>query len=174
MSEFGRLIAPGTLRFERLLPGPIERVWAYLTESDKRGRWLATGLMELRVGGRVELCFRHDDLSPTVVPTPERYRPYTDGATLTGTVTRCDPPRLLSHSWGESSEVTYELTEQGRDVRLVLTHRRLDVGDRLSVASGWHAHLAILADHLSGRVPEPFWTTHAAAEAAYAGRLGAG
>ncbi|MEX3932396.1 hypothetical protein AB4Y32_11375 [Paraburkholderia phymatum] len=26
------------VRFERLLPGPIERVWAYLTESDKRSQ----------------------------------------------------------------------------------------------------------------------------------------
>ena len=33
------------VRFERLLPGPIERVWAYLTESDKRSLWLASGAM---------------------------------------------------------------------------------------------------------------------------------
>ena len=35
------LIEPGTVKMERLLPGPVERVWAYLTESDKRARWLA-------------------------------------------------------------------------------------------------------------------------------------
>ena len=40
-------------RLERLLPGPIERVWAYVTESDKRATWLAGGEMELRVGGKV-------------------------------------------------------------------------------------------------------------------------
>ena len=28
------LIEPGTVKLERLLPGPVERVWAYLTESD--------------------------------------------------------------------------------------------------------------------------------------------
>jgi len=55
-----------------VLPGPIERVWAYLMESEKRGKWLATGNMELRVGGRVELHFCHADLSPHAETPPER------------------------------------------------------------------------------------------------------
>lgn len=38
---YGEKIAEESIRFERLLPGPIERVWAFLTESDKRGQWLA-------------------------------------------------------------------------------------------------------------------------------------
>src|SRR3546814_11043004 len=74
MSEYGTVLEAGTVRFERLLPGPIERIWAYLTESDKRGQWLATGPMDLRVGGDVELTFRHADLSPQTGPTPERYK----------------------------------------------------------------------------------------------------
>ena len=36
MSEYGIVTEAGAVRFERLLPGPIERVWAYLTQSDKR------------------------------------------------------------------------------------------------------------------------------------------
>lgn len=32
----GEIIDRQTVRFERLLPGPIERVWAYLTELEKR------------------------------------------------------------------------------------------------------------------------------------------
>ena len=70
MSEFGVLTEARTIRFQRVLPGPIERVWAFLTESDKRGRWLASGPMELRVGGRVELNFRHAELART--PRPRR------------------------------------------------------------------------------------------------------
>ena len=27
------LVEPGTVRLERLLPGPVERVWAYLTDG---------------------------------------------------------------------------------------------------------------------------------------------
>ena len=47
MDKYGVVIAPNTIRFERLLPGPIERVWAYLTESEKRAKWLASGAMDL-------------------------------------------------------------------------------------------------------------------------------
>ena len=51
------LVEPGTVRLERLLPGPLERVWAYITESDKRAKWLAAGEFDLRVGGKVRLEF---------------------------------------------------------------------------------------------------------------------
>jgi uncharacterized protein YndB with AHSA1/START domain len=44
MNDYGVLTAPDTLRIERLLPGPIERVWQYLTDSDKRATWLAARL----------------------------------------------------------------------------------------------------------------------------------
>ena len=45
-SAFGALTEPATLTIERLLPGPIERIWSYLTESDMRSKWLASGSME--------------------------------------------------------------------------------------------------------------------------------
>jgi uncharacterized protein YndB with AHSA1/START domain len=50
MSDYGERTAPGTVRLTRVLPGPIERVLAHITESDKRARWFAAGEMELRVG----------------------------------------------------------------------------------------------------------------------------
>jgi uncharacterized protein YndB with AHSA1/START domain len=171
MSEFGVVTEARTLRIRRVLPGPIERVWAYLTESDKRGRWLASGPMELHVGGRVELTFHNSDLSAHAEQPPDKYKEY-EGAGFEGRVTRCDPPRVLSYTWGDSSEVIFELTPQGADVLLVLTHRRLP--DRTAMVlfgSGWHTHLAILVDHLSGREPRPFWSTHARLEAEYEKRL---
>ena len=62
LDEFGALTDPGTLKIQRLLPGPIERVWAYLTESDLRRQWLAAGQMEMKVGAPVELVWRNDEL----------------------------------------------------------------------------------------------------------------
>jgi uncharacterized protein YndB with AHSA1/START domain len=171
MSEFGVVTEARTLRIRRLLPGPIERVWAYLTESDKRGRWLASGPMALHVGGRVELTFHNSDLSAHAEQPPDKYKEY-EGAGFEGRVTRCDPPRVLSYTWGDSSEVTFELSPQGEKVLLVLTHRRMP--DRTAMVlfgSGWHTHLAILVDHLSGREPRPFWSTHARLEAEYEKRL---
>jgi Glyoxalase/Bleomycin resistance protein/Dioxygenase superfamily len=48
-------VAPevGAISFMRVLPGPIERVWAYLTEPEKREKWFASGPMEFRASGRV-------------------------------------------------------------------------------------------------------------------------
>jgi uncharacterized protein YndB with AHSA1/START domain len=179
MSEYGVVTEPATVRIERVLPGPIERVWAYLTESEKRERWFAAGEMELRAGGRVELIFHNSDLAPAHgEPTPERFQKY-EGATKESRILRCDPPRLLSYTWGEKkteeSEVTFELTPQGESVLLVLTHRRLaNRGAMVSVSSGWHAHLGILVDLLNEREPGPFWSTLARVEAEYEQRISAG
>ena len=176
MSEFGVLTEARTIRFQRVLPGPIERVWAFLTESDKRGRWLASGPMELHVGGKVELNFHHAELCSPAGTPPEKYRTLEAGFTTHGRITRCDPPRLLSYTWdqgsGVASEVIFELSPRGEDVLLVLTHQRL--GDRammLSVAGGWHTHLEILVEDLHGREGPPFWSRHAALEAEYGRRL---
>lgn len=175
MSDYGTLIAADTVRFERLLPGPIERVWAYLTESDKRGTWLARGAVEPRAGGQVELHFLHSGLSPLPDQIPAKYKSMEKGASFTARVTRWEPPRLLSHSWpepsGNESEVTFELTPQGNDTLLVLTHRRLGADQKVSVAGGWHTHLGILVDHMNGRVPQPFFLTHSRLEGEYETRL---
>jgi uncharacterized protein YndB with AHSA1/START domain len=171
---YGTLAGPGAVRVERLLPGPVERVWAYLTDGEKRRTWLAPGEMELRVGGRVELRFRHADLSAEKA-LPERYRGYEEGHVMHGTVTQCEPPRLLGYTWGdgaEDSEVTFELEPRGDDVFLVITQRRLrSRAGMASVAAGWHAHIGILIDHLEGREPRGFWTAHDHAEAEYARRF---
>lgn len=171
MSELGKVTAPGTLRIERVLPGPIERVWSFLTDSQKRGKWLATGNMDLRVGGRVELSFKHADLSPHVESAPDRYKDLERGHTLCGRITQLDSPRLLSFTWGErvdASEVSFELKPQGTDVLLIVTHRRLaDRGEMCSVAGGWHTHLDILADNLHERTARPFWSSHSEVEAEY-------
>lgn len=165
------VMAPDTVRIERLLPGPVERVWSYLTESEKRGRWLASGEMDLRVGGRVEHIFRNSDLTEADDPPPPKYAQYAGESRFYGMITACDPPRLLAYTWGgedDESEVSFELAPVGERVRLVVTHRRLATrDDMVGVAGGWHAHLDILADRLEGRTPAGFWATHTRLEAEY-------
>ncbi|MCT8990092.1 SRPBCC family protein [Chelativorans sp. SCAU2101] len=172
----GIKVAPDTVRIERHLPGPVERLWAYLTESEKRRQWLAAGEMELFAGGRVELRFRHHELSHEQMP--DRYRDAASGEPMYGEIIACDPPRLLTFSWpGDNgrSEVTFELTPEGEDVCLVVTHRRLpDMEGMISVASGWEAHLGILEDRLSGRQPRGFWSTHKQLKEEYAKQFAAG
>lgn len=179
MDKYGKVLSPDTIRFERLLPGPIERVWAYLTDPEKRSKWLAGGAMDAQVGGAVKLWFDHARLDCTPDVTPERYKQYEGGSEMQGRVTRWDPPHALAYSWSEGvpdrvSEVLFELSEQGKEVLLVLTHKRLpDHKELLGVAGGWHTHLDILAEHLQGRTSPGFWTEHAKVDAEYAQRLGA-
>ncbi|MEX0647951.1 MAG: SRPBCC family protein [Balneolaceae bacterium] len=175
MSKYGIISEPGTLRFERLLPGPIDRVWSFLTESEKRAKWLASGEMELFKGGRVQLNFHHANLSAEDETVPDKYKQYEAGDVMIGRITDYDPPRLLSYTWGpgEDSEVSFHLTPAEENVQLVLTHSKLaDNRDvLLSVASGWHTYLTLLTDHLNGRKPSGFWSTHTRMEEKYGQRL---
>lgn len=178
MNDYAAITEPGTVGIRRMLPGPIERVWAWLTESEPRRKWLASGEMDLRAGGEVHLHFHHAELSPHPEPIPERYQSMENGHDSTGRIVECDPPRRLRFSRDESdaapSEVTFDLSPRGIEVLLVVTHRHLaDRAAMLNVASGWHTHLDILVDHLNGRLPRPFWVTHATFEADYARRLDA-
>lgn len=172
MSEHGTIPEPAAVRFERLLPGPIDRVWAFLTEPEKRKTWLASGPMEVRSGGAFEFIWRNSELSPRKEKVPEKYRKYEPEARMSGHILRCEPPRFLSHTWSDGSEVSYELTPRGSSVLLVLVHRRIaSRNNMLGVSGGWHAHLDILVDILEGREPRPFWSTHAALETEYEKRL---
>ncbi len=170
MSSDGFWLTHDTLRFERTLPGPIERVWAHLVEPELRALWLASGPIEARVGGALTMIFHNDRLSPIEEVVPERYRQY-DGANFTARITAFEPPHLLAHTW-DDSEVRFELTalDDGR-VRLVLTHRGLGDGEeRTGVLAGWHTHLDILGDRLAGAVPRAFWATHLEHENRYEAR----
>ena len=63
LDAHGALTETSTLTIQRLLPGPIERVWAYLTDSDLRRQWLAAGEMELKVGAQFTLVWRNSELT---------------------------------------------------------------------------------------------------------------
>jgi uncharacterized protein YndB with AHSA1/START domain len=176
MTEYGELLDKNTVRFERLLPGPIERVWSYLTESDKRAQWLCAGDVETTVDGHVDMHFHNLSLSTAEdIPRPEKYSDKPEKMSFTGSVIRCEPPHVLEHTWEfgeESSRVCYELTEQGDKVRLVLTHRRLATSDTvLSVSTGWHTHLNLLVDVLEHRDLRPFYKMQVQYESEYGERL---
>lgn len=172
-STMGTSTEPGTVRLERLLPGPIERVWAYLTESDKRATWFASGVFDLRVGGKTNLKFDHANISSEKT-TPDEFKDHMK-RDFPGTITRIEPRRVLAYTFGATnpeSEVTFELEPRGKDVMLVITHRRLASRQMMiGVASGWDAHVGILSDRLNGVEPRPFWTTHARLKREYEARL---
>jgi len=91
------------------------------------------------------------------------------GFTMPGTILRWEPPRLLSYTFGEDSDVTFELTPQGKEVILILTHRArgADLPDLTGYAGGWHTHLALLLALVEGSPLPPFWATHQKLKAEY-------
>lgn len=151
---YGEVIEPNTLRIKRLLPGPIDRVWAYLTESDLRRKWLASGAMELRVGAPFELVWRNEELENA----GRRPDGFDEEHRMETRLTELDPPHRLGFEFGRSGDVTIELEQRGDEVLLTLTHRRLvDRETMLKIAAGWHAHLDVLVAESAGKVPPPFW-----------------
>lgn len=171
---FARLAGPHAVQLQRMLPGPIERVWDYLTLPELRSQWLAGGLAAGHVGGAIELHFRHAELSPHRAPPPPHYRFMEAGHAVRGHVTRCEPPRLLAHTWddgGHESEVSFELAPVERLVLLTLTHRRVERARLAGVAGGWHTHLAMLVARLNGETPPAFWALHEEHETAYRQRF---
>ena len=153
--DYGVLSEPATLTIKRLLPGPIDRVWAYLTESDLRRQWLAAGEMELRSGARFELVWRNNELSDPPGTRPDGFG---DEHRLDSEITEIDPPHRLGFTWGSTGGVLLELENAGDKVLLTVTHRKiLDRSTQLNISAGWHAHLDVLAARITGESKGPFW-----------------
>lgn len=131
-----------TLRFERTLPYPPERVWTALTDSDEMFAWHPTpATFEAQVGGRV-------------VWHPDGHV----AGMADGEVTAWDPPRLLGYTWGveggRPDHLRWELRSHDVGCALTLVHT---FDDRLKAArdgAGWHVCLDALAAELAGN-PEP-------------------
>ncbi|MCG2841977.1 SRPBCC family protein [Sandaracinobacter sp. RS1-74] len=161
------VVTAQSLRFERLLDAPVEKVWQFLVDPDLRGRWFMGGPTEARPGGRITMTMHHDRLSDETVPTPERYRPYL-GQSWEERIIRCEAPHLLTIGWedGAAGEVTFELHAQEGKTRLILTHSGLrGRADAANFGGGWHSHLAALERRVRGEGVADFWALHAAAEA---------
>ncbi|HEY9153743.1 MAG TPA: SRPBCC family protein [Opitutaceae bacterium] len=174
--EYGQFTAPNEVRLVRLLPGPIERIWEYLVDDEKRSRWFAGGSLEQRQGGKVRLVFN----SKTIAPD----EPYPAGMDKTNcskvtecTVTRFEPPRVLGYTFGSTaeSEVIFELFPYGNQVQLVLTHRsygKEDIEDITNFAAGWHTCVAQLVAEAEGKPHPPFWSMYQRMQQEYAEALG--
>lgn len=148
-------VAPDTVRIERVLPGPIERVWSYLTQGELRRRWLAAGDMDLRPGASFTLTWRNDELTDPPGARPEGM---SKEHSATCTILAVEAPTLLRYTWPDVGEVTFELRSHGSDVMLTLTHARAPSASVvLGVSAGWHGHLDLLGATLRDEQTEPFW-----------------
>ncbi|HEY7764630.1 MAG TPA: SRPBCC family protein, partial [Aestuariivirgaceae bacterium] len=167
--SYGVLTEPATVRIQRLLPGPIERVWAYLTESELRRKWLAAGEMRMEVGAPFELVWRNGELTH---PPGERPPGFGDEHRMQSRIIELDPPRKLAIAWQGSGGVSFELEPRGNEVLLTVIHRHLpDRSTLLMVSAGWHMHLDVLVARATRKEPAPFWDGWSRLEKEYDRRL---
>ncbi len=183
-NPLGDLREDGTIVFERRLPGPIERVWAYLIDGDKRALWLAGGDMPLIPGATARMNFDLTQLASDA--PPQKYAGANRPMVMDYEVLACEPPRYVRFTWpdaapeGEAppagaigSEVEIELIAEGNEVRLRLTHSGIRYGrdGLVGLMAGWDTHLGLLADGLDDARSRPFWASYLAAEARYGERI---
>ena len=168
-SDYATLLSPDTVRLERLLPGPIERVWAHLTDSTLRRQWLAAGDMPTHAGGSFELVWRNDELTDPPGRKPDGFG---EEHRMSSTLTVFEPPHRLAFTWGDG-DVTFTLEPQAGQVLLTIVHRGIsDHRNVLMIGPGWHAHADILAARLADDTPQPFWDHWSRLRAEYGRRLG--
>lgn len=156
VDHFGMLTAPATLTLRRELPEPVERVWAYLTATDLRRQWLASGPMVLKPGALFELVWRNDELSYSAAERPDGF---SEESRATCQITEVEPPRKLSFRWPGVGDVTFQLDSVEEDVILTVSHRRTpSKAMTVLLCAGWHMHLDNLAARILGHKPASFWS----------------
>lgn len=169
--ELGRFVATDTFVLERRLKAPIERVWAYITDGEKRARWFTGGDTLSAEGQAFSILFAHRNITDET--PPERWAAMKSGEfTMTGRVLAYDPPNLLTITFGEKniSEVSFALRAVGEETVLTLTHSKIATGaDARNYAGGWTAHVETLGALLEGGPANRFWANVVAAHEAYEG-----
>jgi uncharacterized protein YndB with AHSA1/START domain len=147
-----------TLRFERLIRHPRDRVWRAVTDPDELQQWFPTAVVyEPRVGAPMQFDFggQHGlDVWP-------------------GEVLEWDPPNVFAFAWAKDV-LRFELSDEGDATRLVFTHSFAhEPGKEARDAAGWEACLEAL-DALLGGESEPEmgdWARHHDEHAALFGEL---
>ena len=126
-----------TIRFERRLDHPVDRVWRAVTEPAEMELWLAyRARVDLRVGGRHDLWLGGSDSEAPV---------------HSGTIRSLDDGRSIVVDYPDGSTLRWELQPDGAGTRLVFIDTRpLDERARNSVLAGWHLRVDHLPAALDG------------------------
>ena len=128
-----------TLRFERSLDHPIDKVWRAVIEPDHRDTWFPQRIVgDLEAGAA--LRFVDDPNIPA------------DG--FEGRCLAVEPPRLLELQWGED-RLRIELEADGDRTRLVLLDTLAERRHAARTGAGWHLCLEGLHAEVDGSAAPP-------------------
>jgi uncharacterized protein YndB with AHSA1/START domain len=138
------------MRFERRLRHPVDRVWRAITDPGEIEAWLARAEVDLKPEGRIHFEWLNTD------ENGKRY----EGAEMTGTITRLEPPNLIEYDSDEHGRLTWELEPVAGETVLTFTCV-VDVPDEEAFdnLSGWHVHLDFFEGWLDDdtRIDWPNW-----------------
>ncbi|MQA05815.1 MAG: hypothetical protein GEV07_24905 [Streptosporangiales bacterium] len=137
-----------TLRFERLLAHPQEKVWRAITDPAEMLHWFpATVTTDLAIGAPMRFSF-------------EGHNPDMDATgSETGEVLELDPPKVYAFCWAESV-LRFELLPTAEGCRLIFTQTLSGTGTHGDLpstarqAAGWDGCLGLLAARLDGTSAE--------------------
>jgi uncharacterized protein YndB with AHSA1/START domain len=136
LAEFAHTGATLQGRFDIMLENHPEEVWSALTHPSQLIEWLAPGVIDPRLNGRVIIDFEDS------------------GIVIDSAVTAYRPMRVLEYSWSGPGEplrpIRWELEPVGAAVRLTLTVTVPDDEDLGRACAGWAAHLEMLIATLAG------------------------
>ena len=171
MSEYAKFTKPTVLEITRDLPASCERVWEYLVNPELRQKWFCAGETGTAAGESLVMDFDHSRISNSA--PPESLGCSGDPQIVVGTIPIFEPPHKLAYLWpgeteADTSLVTIELTQVGEKTRLHLIHSRLaNLDFQKGASAGWHTHLDLLVDHVSGNDVRDFWMHFEKVQAEY-------
>ncbi|MDJ0643541.1 MAG: SRPBCC family protein [Erythrobacter sp.] len=175
MSDYGKLTGPDRIEFQRAFEAPIDKVWQFLVDPEKRKLWFCGGSTADHVGGEIVFEFDHRRLSESA--PPEKYASE-EVVTHRGEILEYDPPNRLAFTWfesagGESSTVEISLSPgEGGVTSLYLVHTGVVGRDMLiGVLAGWHGHFDLLSEVLQGDRESDFWIRDQELEGEYASHV---
>jgi uncharacterized protein YndB with AHSA1/START domain len=171
MSYDGVLRDQHTVEFKRLIPGPLELAWEFLTKRENLKTWFADLTLEPRLGGAVDVHFDPDTCGGC-------------SAGVRGVVREFRPPHVVAFTWiqlkaqpdgsmreRDEGEVRFELAERGDKVLLTLLHSRLTTDQLIAHSAGWHAYLQNLESLMSERGRIDFMAVAGRVRPGYEGQL---
>jgi uncharacterized protein YndB with AHSA1/START domain len=135
----GEVIPEGAVRLVRDFNAAPEKIWSFLTQSDRLPEWYGEGVIESHEGGKVSLLGGH----------------------IRGVVTGWRPQEFLAYTWnvfspGEKASrfpISYlEFTLEGS--RLTLIHRPVPEAMQNQTMMGWHTMLDLIEAGLHGEFPK--------------------
>ncbi len=166
-----------TLRFERRLAHPIDKVWYVLTDEHETCYWFPGRIVGPReAGAQVRFVFEpkppgvlDDGFAALIASKQEAWKdaPPEDFA---GEIVAFEPPRLFELLWG-GDRARFELSPDGDGTRLVF-HYTFVEADARDIGAGWHVSLDFLGNRLAGDAAPFALAEFGALEATYRHRFG--